>query len=464
MDGTTGVTQCPVPPGQSFVYNFTVENQFGTYWFHAHFSTQSGDGVVGPLIIHAPEEAQIQQSYDFDQVIMLQDWYHDLTGALLPSYLGGGNENKEPVPDNGLIQGENYFNCSSYGGNSRYKCANNSSRPVFSFEQNKRYRLRFINSGAFTPFQMSVDNHTMDIIESDSTLVSPLPVHRFEMAVAERYSVILHTNQSNATNYWIRGQMNTNCFTTSNRVLNPTVLALLTYTNTTSSPTASGDWADSLDDHCQDLNTTLLAPLVVEQAPPADVLYEIEFSFNITGNDLNRAFINGTSWTPSVQNPTLNQAIAGISAANTTFLANGVASSAFSSNQYVISLPTVQVVDLLVLNLDDGAHPFHLHGHVFWIMAQGTEQFFPWESGLYSLLNSTMPNDYTNNPIRRDTFTISEHNWALIRFRNDNPGLWAFHCHNAWHMEAGLFMQFISLQDVMKTWTLPSSVLELCKP
>jgi FtsP/CotA-like multicopper oxidase with cupredoxin domain len=40
MDGTTGVTQCPVPPGRSFSYNFTVPSQFGTYWWHAHYSTQ----------------------------------------------------------------------------------------------------------------------------------------------------------------------------------------------------------------------------------------------------------------------------------------------------------------------------------------------------------------------------------------------------------------------------------------
>jgi len=65
------------------------------------------DGLVGPLIIHAPEEAEVQQSYDFDQVVLIQDWYHDLSAALLPDYLSSGNENAEPVPDSGLIQGTN---------------------------------------------------------------------------------------------------------------------------------------------------------------------------------------------------------------------------------------------------------------------------------------------------------------------------------------------------------------------
>jgi FtsP/CotA-like multicopper oxidase with cupredoxin domain len=107
MDGTTGVTQCPIPPGKSFLYNFTLDNQYGTYWYHSHFSTQYSDGLVGPLIIHAPEEASVRNGYDFDQIILLSDWYHDLSASLLPGYLASGNENLEPVPDNGLIQGTN---------------------------------------------------------------------------------------------------------------------------------------------------------------------------------------------------------------------------------------------------------------------------------------------------------------------------------------------------------------------
>jgi FtsP/CotA-like multicopper oxidase with cupredoxin domain len=107
MDGTANITQCPIPPGRSFLYNFTIENQYGTYWYHAHHSTQYTDGIVGPLIVHAAEEQQARESYDYDQVILLSDWYHDLSAALLPTYLASGNENNEPVPDNGLIQGTN---------------------------------------------------------------------------------------------------------------------------------------------------------------------------------------------------------------------------------------------------------------------------------------------------------------------------------------------------------------------
>jgi len=104
MDGTVGITQCAIPPGASFLYDFTVK-QFGTYWYHSHFSSQYTDGLVGPFIVHSPEESKIQEMYDYDQVVLLQDYYHDLSAALMPGYMSSGNENAEPLPDNGLIQG-----------------------------------------------------------------------------------------------------------------------------------------------------------------------------------------------------------------------------------------------------------------------------------------------------------------------------------------------------------------------
>lgn len=35
-DGPAYITQCPIQPGQSYVYNFTVTGQRGTLLYHAH--------------------------------------------------------------------------------------------------------------------------------------------------------------------------------------------------------------------------------------------------------------------------------------------------------------------------------------------------------------------------------------------------------------------------------------------
>jgi hypothetical protein len=96
-------------------------------------------------------------------------------------------------------------------------------------------------------------------------------------------------------------------------------------------------------------------------------------------------------------------------------------------------------------------------------MATSDQLYFPWDTDTYSLMQSNGSTSYTKNPIRRDTLTISAYGLALLRFRNDNPGMWAVHCHNAWHMEAGLMAQIMCLPNVMKGWILPDDLQGLCE-
>ena len=35
-DGPVGVNQCPIIPGESFLYDFTVPDQAGSFWYHSH--------------------------------------------------------------------------------------------------------------------------------------------------------------------------------------------------------------------------------------------------------------------------------------------------------------------------------------------------------------------------------------------------------------------------------------------
>ena len=46
---------------------------------------------------------------------------------------------------------------------------------------------------------------------------------------------------------------------------------------------------------------------------------------------------------------------------------------------------------------------------------------------------------------------------------SDNPRLWTFHCHMAWHSEAGLAMQFLSQPEVVATFDLPEASKQLCE-
>ncbi|MEZ4326498.1 MAG: copper oxidase [Polyangiales bacterium] len=53
MDGVAGLTQPPIPPGETFMYEFTVRHP-GTYMYHPHYDemTQIALGMEGMLIVH----------------------------------------------------------------------------------------------------------------------------------------------------------------------------------------------------------------------------------------------------------------------------------------------------------------------------------------------------------------------------------------------------------------------------
>jgi len=40
--------------------------------------------------------------------------------------------------------------------------------------------------------------------------------------------------------------------------------------------------------------------------------------------------------------------------------------------------------------------------------------------------------------MRRDTVTVPGFSHVVIRFVADNPGMWAMHCHVAWHVEGDI--------------------------
>ncbi|MFO0842280.1 MAG: multicopper oxidase family protein [Gemmataceae bacterium] len=83
MDGVPGVTQPPVPPGGTFVYEFTPKDA-GTFWFHPHVraSEQVERGLFGVLVVEDPSPPP----YSRDVVWVLDDWLVTGRSEIDPSF------------------------------------------------------------------------------------------------------------------------------------------------------------------------------------------------------------------------------------------------------------------------------------------------------------------------------------------------------------------------------------------
>ena len=58
-------------------------------------------------------------------------------------------------------------------------------------------------------------------------------------------------------------------------------------------------------------------------------------------------------------------------------LGNGTSdgSATLADSQLITTVDEQHVVQMVIDNLDDGDHPFHLHGQKFWIVGQGAGRF-----------------------------------------------------------------------------------------
>jgi FtsP/CotA-like multicopper oxidase with cupredoxin domain len=76
MDGAAEITQRPIQPGETYVYEFTAR-QHGTYFYHSHREPdrQQGLGMYGALIID-PKDHSAKPDYDLEYTVQLQEWLY----------------------------------------------------------------------------------------------------------------------------------------------------------------------------------------------------------------------------------------------------------------------------------------------------------------------------------------------------------------------------------------------------
>jgi FtsP/CotA-like multicopper oxidase with cupredoxin domain len=91
-----------------------------------------------------------------------------------------------------------------------------------------------------------------------------------------------------------------------------------------------------------------------------------------------------------------------------------------------MAVRTGERVELVMTNQTMMPHPMHLHGHVFQVVAINGKRF---------------------PGALRDTVLVPPATSVTVAFDADNPGRWAFHCHNLYHMESGM-MTTLRYEDV----------------
>ena len=267
MDGVNGITQCPIAPGDYFVYKFNI-TQYGSSWYHSHYSVQYADGAVGPMTLHGPV------SSDYDEAIspplIMTDWGHNSAFDALTSELL-----HQDILLNGRGNVTNFDNAVKNTTKVQAPYHITFEGPVYG-QSNKKYLIRIINTSFDTTFVFSIDHHILTIVSADFVPILPYKKTSVLVGIGQRYNVIVEANPlsyDDSTelptdgNYWIRTYI-APCGLSLNKCNAPVGIASCNYERTgilrynrtsTASPTTL-PW-DNITLTCSDEDLTKLKPI-----------------------------------------------------------------------------------------------------------------------------------------------------------------------------------------------------------
>lgn len=219
MDGAPGFSTGfvrGIAPGETFEYRFPVV-QSGTYWYHAHNLDHEQRGLYAPIVIDKREPEPFR--YDREHVVQLSEWTDERPVRVLqnlkrdPSYYNWNRrtlvdlardlgrapdaEARQAIVRNRIEWGNMRMDPTDIADvtSSTYRYLVNGFRPevpaTLLFRPGERVRLRLINSGAMTYFDVRIPGLKMTVVQADGNNIQPVVVDELRIAVAETYDVIV---------------------------------------------------------------------------------------------------------------------------------------------------------------------------------------------------------------------------------------------------------------------------------
>ncbi len=393
MDGVPAVTQKPVPPGESFVYEFEARPA-GTRWYHTHADEhrQLDLGLAAPLII----EPATAEPFPFDReyTLVLDDWATGTGPALPPTRegiagarggmggmmgrMGGGmGRMMEGMMGRGGMGGMMGGQMSGRGHEPAYDTMtiNGKAYPAttpLTVRKGERVRLRLINASADHTHVIRLAGHRLRVTHTDGNpLVQPVEVDAIPIAPSERYDVLFVADRPGA---WFL-----HCVQTGHPGAGEQVAVVYEgHEGERPDPPAGG--VAGLDLWQYGLGR---GRDVLPRAWGGERAFDLLLSGGMMGSD---------AWT-------------------------------INGKQYPRTDPLrVRKGDRVRVRFENHsmeAHPMHLHGQSFKVLAVNGARYAA--------------------PIVKDSVDVDAHMGSVVvEFTAHNPGDWFLHCHKPMHMEGGM--------------------------
>uniref|UniRef100_A0A182Q0P9 Uncharacterized protein n=1 Tax=Anopheles farauti TaxID=69004 RepID=A0A182Q0P9_9DIPT len=347
---------------------------------------------------------------------------------------------------------------------------------VFRVDRGRRYRFRLINAEFLNcPVELSIENHNLTVIASDGFGIQPLEdLGSFVSYAGERFDFVVKANQP-VGNYLIRFRGLMDC---DERFTSAYQFAVLRYrgapedTEYESWPPydydAPGVQLNSLNRGPGAENVVTIAETnALDQEDLLLLRNETDYKFYVYydfyGKD-NPHFhvpslygfgqvINNTNrlYTPQLNHISMRMppvpflpgkdVLDEAQFCNETSVRDRNCREQYCECSHVIQIPLHATVEMVMIDEGftfDANHPFHLHGHAFRVVGMDRVSRNTTVEDIRRMdEEGRLPRRLKRAPIK-DTVTIPDGGYTIIRFIANNPGYWLFHCHIEFHAEIGM--------------------------
>jgi FtsP/CotA-like multicopper oxidase with cupredoxin domain len=372
----------------------------GTYWMHSHQDMQEQSLMTAPLIIHnTPELREDRQ----EVVLMLHDFTFRTPEEVLAGLTGTSattaqamTQKMEKAPGRTVGSNAPHASMSSMATPDTGMSGMDISRPggmhmdlndvhydaflandrtladpeVVRVERGGRVRLRVINGASSSQFWIDLGDLVGRVVATDGQPVNPVAGGRFPIAMAQRLDILIDLPEVGA--FPILARLEGDGRQTG---------IVLATTGARIPRIAESAQTTPPVDHSLEARLTAVEPL---PARHADVVRTIPLAGGMKPYAWS---MNGEYW-PQVA---------------------------------PLMLDKGQRVEIDLVNRTMMAHPMHLHGHAFQVIAIDGR---PMQGAV------------------RDTVLVMPMGRVRIAFDANNPGRWPFHCHNLYHQATGMMTEF----------------------
>jgi FtsP/CotA-like multicopper oxidase with cupredoxin domain len=374
----------------------------GTYWMHSHHDMQEQSLMTAPLIVHTAAELREDRQ---EVVLMLHDFTFRTAEEVLAGLTGtsvaaaqlmaqkieevldrkGGSKVPETTMvgmaphgprmvmpgmtmsrPGGMHMDLNDVSYEAFLANDRTL----ADPEIVHVERDSRIRLRVINGASSSQFWIDLGELVGHVVATDGHPVHPVAGGRFPIAMAQRLDILIDLPRTGA--FPIRAQLEGEGRQTGIVLATPGAPIPQIADRAQAAPPV---------DNSLEVRLAAVEPLL---SRPADIVHTISLGGSMKPYAWS---MNGEYW-PHV-------------------------------TPLILSKGQRVAIDLI--NNSMMAHPMHLHGHAFQVIAIDGWQI---------------------NGAVRDTVLVMPMSRVRIAFDADNPGRWPFHCHNLYHMASGMLTEF----------------------